>query len=441
MAEIGIPAAGTHAVGSRHGSVGVLGAATLVAGSMVGSGVYLLPATLAATGSISLLGWAAAATAALAIAGVFIWLGRMTPGANGIASYVASGLGRFFGVQAAFAYWVSIWAGMVAVALAAVGALGFLLPGLMAPAPRLAAILALIWLGVAITWIGPRAVTRLEGLTLVVGLLPVLLTATLGWLVFQPHVLIESWNPGGLPLAAAVTRSGLSCFWAFLGLECAAAVAGVVRNPTRDVPRATILGVMGVAVLYLAVSVVMMGILPAGQLAASTSPFADAARVAIGAGGGGLIAICVFLRATGCQVGWTLVLVETSRGAADDGDFPAVMRTRPGEHASAVNLLLGGGLMSIVAAMSASPNLAEQFTAIANVVSLLYLYTYVMAAGSLVRLAGGLSGAQRVGAILTAIAAIAASLALILAAKPVEFAMSLLCPAAATLLYLRLRRR
>ncbi|MBI1199836.1 MAG: amino acid permease [Phenylobacterium sp.] len=426
---------------AHHGRIGVLGAAGLVAGGMIGSGVYLLPATLAATGSIAILGWLAAAAAALAIAGVFIWLGRMVPDANGLASYVRSGLGRFFALQAAFAYWVSIWAGMVAVAVAAAGALGFLFPALADPTARLLVTLAAIWLGVAAAWAGPRTVARLEGLTLALGLLPVLLTATIGWIAFRPHIFIESWNPSDMAVGAAVTRSGLSCFWAFLGLECAAAAAGVVRDPVRNVPRATLLGVVGAAVLYIAASVVIMGLLPNHELAGSTAPFADATRAVVGAGAGGAIAICVFLRTMGCLTGWTLVLAETSRGAADDGDFPAVLRTRPGEHASAVNLLLGGALMTVVAVLSASPNLAQQFTIIANVVSLLALFTYVLAAGSLIRLAGGLRPAVRAGVTVTALLAIGASVVLALAASPLEIGLSLTSVAAGGLLYLWMRRR
>ena len=96
---------------SDHGSVGLFGAIALVAGSMVGSGIYLLPASLGAIGSISILGWIAATAAALAIAGMFAWLARLAPDAKGLPGYVEAGLGRFFGVQTAVAYWATNWIG------------------------------------------------------------------------------------------------------------------------------------------------------------------------------------------------------------------------------------------------------------------------------------------------------------------------------------------
>lgn len=433
--------AGTAAAPSRHGAVGVLGAAALVAGSMVGSGVYLLPATMGAIGSISILGWGVATLAALSIAGVFVWLSSMVAGSEGLPGYVQAGLGRFFGTQTAVLYWTSCWAGTVAVALAAAGAAGFLVPALAEPTARLGVTIAIVWTAVGLSWIGPRVVARTEGFTLALGLLPVILAATAGWFFFSSDIFMASWNPTGLSTGEAVGASALNAFWAFLGMECAAATAGVVRNPTRNVPRATFLGVLGVAALYIAATSAVMGILPAEQLAKSQAPFADAARAALGATLGAVIAICAFLRTGGCVTGWTLVIAETSRGAADQGVFPKVFRTRPGERASPINLLTAGVLMTAFAVATANPDLARQFSTIINAVSLLSLYVYILAAVSLARLAGRLSPGRRVLAIVSAVVAVAFAAFLIRGGKPVELALSLVPIAAATLLHLWLRRR
>jgi arginine:agmatine antiporter len=423
-----------------HARVGVLGAAALVAGGMVGSGVYLLPATMGALGSISILGWLAAMVAALAIGGVFIWLGPAVPQARGLPGYVRAGLGRFFGVQAAIAYWTLSWIGNVAISLAVAGAAGFLVPALAAPGARLAVTLGVLWFAVAASWVGPRMVTRIEGLTLAIGLAPLVLAATLGWFFFRPETFAASWNPQGLGLGQAVGASALTAFWAFLGVEAAAAAAGVVRDPARNVPKATMLGVLAVAVLYIAAFTVLMGLLPAATLAKSSAPYAEAARAALGLGLGGVIAVCALLRATGCVTGWTLIVSETSRSAADEGLFHAFFRTRPGERASPVNLLVAGALMSIVAVSTATPTVGQQFGTLASMSVLLALYTYVLASFSLIRIAGEFSPMRRAGATLTAAAAIAASLTLIASAKPVELGVALVPLAAAAALDLWLRR-
>lgn len=434
-------AAAADEVLSRHKKVGVPGAAALVAGSMIGSGVYLLPATMGAIGSISILGWLVATLAAVSIAGVFVLLSSEVAGSEGIAGYVKAGLGPFFGAQAAVLFWVSCWTGTVAVALAAAGAAGFLIPALTEPTARLAFTVAVIWTAVGLSWIGPRAVARTEGFTLGIGLLPVILAATAGWFFFRPETYMASWNPTNLSLGQAVGSSALNAFWAFLGLECAAAAAGVVRDPTRNVPRATMLGVLGAAVLYIAATSAIMGILPSEALATSTAPFADAARAALGAALGAAIAVCAFLRTGGCVTGWTLVIAETSRGAADQGLFPRVFRTRPGERVSPINLITAGGLMTAFALATADPSLSKQFSTIINAVSLLSLYTYVLAALSLVRLGGRFAGPRRVLAMVTAAVAIGFAALLISGGKPLEVGLSLVPVGLAVLLHLWMQRR
>ena len=301
--------------------------------------------------------------------------------------------------------------------------------------------LASIWLSIAAAWIGPRTVARVEGATLLLGLAPVAIAATAGWLAFHPSLFLASWNPKGLSLPATVGPSALTAFFAFLGIECAAATAGVVRDPARNVPRASLIGVACVAALYISACSVLMGILPADVLARSGAPFAQAGQAVLGVGVAGVIAVCALLRAQGCLTGWVLVTGETSRSGADAGVFPRVFRTRPGERVSAINLLTTGGLMTLVAFGTASPSLGQQFSLLADLSVLTSLYSYVLAGGSLIRLSGGLAPRRRWPARLTALAAMAAAVALMASAKPIELAIGAGVIAAAAALYLWLRRR
>lgn len=415
--------------------MGVLGATAVVAGSMIGSGVYLLPATFGPLGSISILGWGAATAAALAIGGMFASLGAAAPEARGMAGYVQAGLGRFAGVLTTVMYWSLCWFGNVAIALAVAGYAAFFAPPLASAGPRLAVTLAAIWISILACWVGPRLVARIEGLTLLVGLAPVVLAATLGWLAFDPHVFQASWNPQGLGVGAALRGSALVAFWAFLGVESAAAVAGVVRDPARNVARATLAGVLLAAVIYIAACTALMGLMPAIQLARSSAPFADAARVLMGFGGAAVIALCALARAAGCLTGWTLVVSETTRSAADQGAFPEVFRTRPGERSSLRNLLAAGLLMSAVAAATVTPELGDQFGRLANVAVLLSLYCYVLAGASLIRLA------PRPLPVILALAGMGASALLVVTAPREDLLWSLAPVVAGAALYLPLRRR
>ena len=137
-----------HAV-TAPAPMSVFGAAALVAGSMIGSGVFLLPASLGAVGSISILGWLVATAVALVLAATFARLAVVAPEARGVSGYVEAGLGQFFGVQATVAYWAACWVGVTAIAVAAAGYAGYLIPALAPAGPRLATTLAVVWLAFA----------------------------------------------------------------------------------------------------------------------------------------------------------------------------------------------------------------------------------------------------------------------------------------------------
>lgn len=422
------------------GRIGVLGATLIVAGSMIGSGVYMLPSTLGGVGSISLLGWAAATAAALAVGGMFSWLAVAAPEARGIGGYVQAGMGRLFAVQTTVVYWSLCWFGNIAIALAAAGYLGYLIPALASPTARLVTALVIIWINAGICLFGPRLVARFEGWTLAIGLAPVLLAATLGWYWFRPETFASAWNPGNLDTFAAVGQSGLTAFWAFLGVECAAAVAAVVKDPARNVPRATLFGVLVTAIVYISACTAIMGMLPATTLAQSAAPFADAARVALGLGGAALIAACAFLRTSGCALAWTLVTAETTRGGADEGAFLSAFRSRPGERASPINVVTAGVLMSVAAIATISETVGEQFTILANVSVILALYAYALAGLSLIRISGAL-GSRRWPAIATAVLAIVFSVGLISTGKPIELLYALVPIGMGALLYIPLSQR
>jgi len=359
-----------------------LRATFLVAGNMIGSGVYLLPATLGAFGSVTVIGWVVSGLGAFLLAGVFVLLFRLRPESVGMVRQVRDGLGRFFGFHASLLYWVGGWVGNVAIAVAATGYLSIFFPVLKGTVPAGLCTLAVIWVMVLVNLAGARRVADFEGGTLLIGLLPVLGVAVLGWFAFDPVVFQESWNVSGRPDAQVIPATFGLIFWAFVGLESASVAAVVVRNPARDVPVATLAGVGLAAFVYLAASVAISGLLPAAALAQSSAPFADAAARWIGPAAAALVAGCAVLKAFGTLSGWLLVTAESARSGADSGVFPAVFRESTNGPPRR-NLLIVAGLMSLIVVLSSlAPTLAAQFTILINLATLLYLviYTYCCAA-------------------------------------------------------------
>ena len=151
-------------------------------------------------------------------------------------------------------------------------------------------------------------------------------------------------------------------FWAFTGLESASVAAAVVENPERNVPIATIAGVLIAALIYIAASIVIFGLAPAADIAASNAPFALAAAKMLGPVAGPLVALCGGLKALGTLAGWVLMTAQVSRAAADHGLLPQMFaRTRAGDTPVA-GLIIAGLVRHARSSCSPSrPTLGKQF--------------------------------------------------------------------------------
>ena len=364
--------------------IGPLTAAGLVAGNMIGSGVYLLPATLAPVGGISLLGWLLGALGALGLAGAYAGLALARPSEDGVTEY-PSLLHRLFGPQAGLAYWASCWIGNAAIALAAVGYLAEFAPALGTPGPALWAAIGLIVLFALMNAAGARLVARFASATLLIGLVPIVAVIAAGLFRFDPALFAANWNPGERTLGEAVPGSLVLVFWAFLGLESATVCARAVRDPARNIPRAVFLGVGLAAAVYVLAFAALAGLVPMAELARSSAPFADAAGAWLGPAAGLIVAACALAKTLGAVAGWVLVTAEAGRSCARAGALPAWFR-EPGDGTPRRNLALGAGLMIVSGVLSVSPAAGEQFGVLIEVSTLLMLWVYLLCALALFRL-------------------------------------------------------
>ena len=122
----------------------------------------------------------------------------------------------------------------------------------------------------------------------------------------------------------AISRAASMALWAYMGIESAAVSAGVIENPKRNIPLATLIGLGLSAVVYILSSTVIMGLIPNAELQKSHAPFAEAARIAIGTPGLVIVAVCAVLKSVGSLGGWMLLVGQSAKAAADDGMFPQV---------------------------------------------------------------------------------------------------------------------
>jgi arginine:agmatine antiporter len=298
-----------------------------------------------------------------------------------------------------------------------------------------------LWLFVGANVLGPRFVARLQSGSMLLGLVPVLLAAIGGWFWFHASIFAESWNVSGQPALAVLPRATVMVFWAFLGIETAIILAIRVRNPLRDVPIGTLAGLLVAALLYIAASAAIMGLLPAAALAKSTAPFADAIAPMLGASVAGAIALCAMLKASGTLGSTLLLTVETAESESVLGEMRIPILTEVAPRVSLANLVFTGVLTSLVAVASASPTLARQFTIVTNVAVVLSLMVYGAAALALLRLSSELPRSRRFWARSTAAGGALFSFALIAASEPDLLVWSAGSVLLATLAYFILRFR
>jgi arginine:agmatine antiporter len=371
-------------------------ATLLVASAQIGSGVYLLPASLGAIGSISILSWVLATVGAVLIGGAFSALAIADPGRPGLFCYIRDAFGPGAAFVTGTLYWIGCWIAAVAVALAVTGYLSFFLPVLAKPPGATIATIGVLWLLIIANMFGPLLVARLQSVMLVLGLLPVFLVATVGWFYFHPSTFTGSWNVSGKSMAEVVPASTVMVFWAYVGLEAAIILSGRVRDPARNVPIATLGGIGIAALIYMTASSAIMGILPAATLAKSSAPFADAVVPMLGVFAAGAVALCAMLKASGTLGATLLLTVETAESEAVLGQIrnapPGVVMA---DKASIANLIVTGVLTSLVTIASASPTLGRQFTIVTNVVVVLTLLVYGVASLALLRLNGTLPPSTR----------------------------------------------
>ena len=361
-------------------------ATMLVAGNMIGTGIFLLPVNLAHVGSISIYGWLIATAGAAALGLVFARLGQISPQQGGPYAYSRDFLGPYAGFQTNYIYWFGNWVGNIAIAVAAVGYLAELVPHIDAPPASTIVTALIIWL---LTWAnikGPRVVGALEAWTMTLALIPIVAIALVGWFWFDSGVFKASWNVSGESDWTAISRAGSMVLWAYMGIESAAVSAGVIENPKRNIPIATISGLVLAAVVYILSSTVIMGIMPAAQLQNSHAPFAEVARIAIGAPAAVVISICAVLKSVGSLGGWMLLVGQSAKAAADDGMFPKVFGSLNENGVPKQGLIIVAVLMTLVLFATMSPTIADQFNRAVDLAVILIIVPYIYSAVALINL-------------------------------------------------------
>lgn len=371
-----------HQAATAKPSLGFWRSWALVVGIMIGNGVFMLPAVLAPYGSLGLLGWIFAGGGTLLVALVLGSLAKRIPKLGGPYAYTREALGDLPGFLVAWGYWIAVWSATAAGAVACVGYLSVFIPAVATdPTFGAAAALAIIWLFTGINITGVRTAGIVQLVTTLLKLLPLFLIAG-GGLLLGDLTSIPATNPEDESIPFLVARLVILTMWAYVGVECVTVPADDVVEPEKTIPRVLVAGTLTATFVYIVATFGVMALVPNEQLAASTSPFSDAASILFGPWGAVLVAIGALVSITGSLNGNILVGGMMPRAAAVDHLFPGPFARLNGSGAPAFALVISGLLSSALIVMNFAEGLVAAFETLILLSTLTTLLPYAAAATS-----------------------------------------------------------
>ena len=369
--------------------LGIWMSTSLVVGNMIGAGIFLMPSALAPYGGISILGWLTASFGAIVLAFMFGQLSRVVENSDGGPyAFARAGFGDFLGFLVAWGYWISIWVSNAAIAIAFVGALTVFIPEL-ANNPLLAvlAALAAIW---CLTWVnalGVQSSGKMQLITTILKLLPLVIVIVGGFFFFNPDNFIP-FNASEFSFAKAIAATAALTFFAFLGIESATIPASDIEDSEKTIPLATNLGTIITTLVYVLSTVVIMGMIPLDTLSQSPAPFADAMGILAGNTGEKLVAAGAAIAAFGALNGWILIMGQVAKATAKDKLFPKHFASENKAGVPLKGMIIGSLFSSGVMLMNYTEGLVEQFRFMILLGTLCTLVPYLFSAAAYVLLGG-----------------------------------------------------
>ncbi|GIC00674.1 cadaverine/lysine antiporter [Vibrio cholerae] len=377
---------------SNAKKIGLIACTGVVAGNMMGSGIALLPSTLASVGSISIYSWLICIVGALSLAFVFARLATKNPQEGGPIAY-AGEVSPVFGFQTGVLYYHANWIGNLAIAITGVSYLSVFFPVLNNPIPAGLATIASVWLFTLVNLLGGSWVSRLCTTGLVLILIPVVGTALFGWTHFDSALYSQNWNVSAGSDGHAMITAVLICLWSFVGVESAAVSSGMVENPKRTVPLATMLGTGLAGLIYVLSTQMISGMFPASEVAASGAPFALATTALFGCWTAPFVSAFTALACFTSLGSWMMLVGEAGKRAANDGNFPKVFGETDRNGVPKKGLLIASSMMTLLMLVlmffsSETAHASDLFNQLTTDAVLLTMLPYFYSSINLIRFEG-----------------------------------------------------
>lgn len=358
----------------------------LVLGSQIGSGIFMLPSSLAQYGWYALMGWCVAGFGAVCLALVFVELVARVTKTGGPHVFVeeafASPVLTFF---TGWTYWLVSSTSTVTVIASAVS---YLSPFLYIGNPWMSAGYQLAFLAVftALNLRGVSEAGRVEVVLMLIKLVTLLCVPCAAFYFFNAHnIQLAEVNQGQSAFVWIAKASKLT-FWAFVGLEAATAPADSVDNPKQTIPKALILGTLSVLALYVLNSFAIGGLLPAKELAASQAPYALAVETMFGARWSLLLSFVAGIVFLSNLNAWLLTSGQVAYGLAKSGYLPNVFTQVNKYNAPSWALIVSAAVMVPLLLTTLDSNISQQVEKVIDLSVASVVYIYLLCALALLRL-------------------------------------------------------
>jgi len=320
-------------------ALGLPSATALVIGSIIGTGIFTMPTVMAGAGTSSIFTLVVISVGALLLAILFGQLTRRVPSSTGgLYAYSRHEFGDFAGYLTAWCYWITCWAGNAAIVSSWVlyvksftmQAWGWTYTDsyfwpLYQNWPLFVIAVLGLWVPAVVNLYGSRLMSWFQNITVVLKFLPLLFIGLFAWFfaAFASSNFPVFNNSGGSLMNAISIAAGVALF-SFIGVEATSVAAAKVRQPRRNVGRASVIGTGMCALLYVLVTAAVFGLVPASTLVKDEAPFVSAYQAMFPGNGhvGELVALLAIVSGFGALIGWTLVTAEIARAAGKDSLFP-----------------------------------------------------------------------------------------------------------------------
>ena len=350
---------------------------SLVIGSQIGSGVFMLPVNLAPFGIWSLAGWALSGIGAISLALVFAQLCAWLPKTGGPHVYVQEAFGKTAAYFTGWTYWTISW---VSSAVVVIGSVAYIVPLIGVNNPIINLVLQLLLLtGVTLlNFRGAHFAGRTESFLAMLKFVPLVLIPIIALCCFNWSNFVVSPEVSAFAIPQILSRVALLTFWCFVGVESATTPANAVENPSATIPRAVVAGTVCVALAYVINTLAIMGIIPGPELLNSTAPYADVVKLLFGGSWHLIISAVASMICISTLNVWTLTSGQIALGLAQDKLLPDTFGKANRHEAPYLSLIISYVGIALLLILTANESIAVQLFTIIEFSVIAFLFVYAM---------------------------------------------------------------